>query len=146
MLHITMYMPSDRYSIDLLWCTRRDIIMCRKISGTAVQPIPIVNIIKPDIRSALSVDVAISFEITLFDFMDPNLVVKISGFFPSVVLITRNVCSEECPFPVVSSSLSISGVEAKHPVSWLHAVVGQPHSDWQPSPYDGKGHFLQSGP
>lgn len=80
--------------------------MCKKISRTPVQPIQIVNIIKPDIRSALSVDVAISFEIQLFDFIDPNLVVKISGFFQSVMLITRNVCSEECPFPVVSSSLS----------------------------------------
>lgn len=67
--------------------------MCKKISRTPVQPIQIVNIIKPDIRSALSVDVAISFDIQLFDFIDPNLVVKISGFFPSVMLITRNVCS-----------------------------------------------------
>lgn len=67
--------------------------MCKKISRTPVQPIQIVNSNKPDIRSALSVDVAISFEIQLFDFIDPNLVVKISGFFPSVMLITRNVCS-----------------------------------------------------
>lgn len=64
--------------------------MCRKISRIATRPTVIVSIIKPDIRFALSVDMVISFEIQLFNSIDPNLVVRISEFFPSVMLITRN--------------------------------------------------------
>lgn len=39
----------------------------------------------------------------------------------------------------------MSGVEGKHPVTWLHAVIRQPHIDWHLRPNDGNGHFLQSG-